>query len=144
MSEPYAGFYADAVAHPTGHLLVACPPVDPSPGQVRIVERAIAQARAAGLNVPASSATPQWRDRPRDRDRRPGDPLITDGCVRTLEDGRIAMYLDANLWPDELERVALHEIQHIHDTASGLWRNLSREEMEERADTFAASMMGRR
>jgi Zn-dependent peptidase ImmA (M78 family) len=50
--------------------------------------------------------------------------------------------LSVNVLPDELRRVALHELQHAAAAKAGLYERLSTPELEDRATVFAAKVMG--
>jgi hypothetical protein len=120
-----------AVAHSTGHRLIACPPLAPLPRQEWILRDAITRAQAAGLTLPRRMSV-CWVDRPRGSD-------ITDGTVWHLAAGVVRIWLDANLGPHELQRVVYHELQHASDFARGL--QLGRLEFEERAVAFESRML---
>jgi hypothetical protein len=121
-----------AIAHAAGHRLIACRAIDPLPGRVEIFWGAVARAREAGLQLPRRLSV-QWVDKPRDSG-------ICDGVAWHLAHHVVRIYLDANLSPDRLREVAYRELQTASDFALGLV--ISRLEMEGRAATFTAAMMG--
>lgn len=120
-----------ALAHPTGHRLIACSPCEPLPAQERIYRDAVAKARAAGLWIPRLSV--EWRLVPR-------DAYITDGLTWHLAAGVVRIWLNANVSPERLRELCFHELKHASDFAQGFQG--SRLELEERAIVFAARMMG--
>lgn len=109
--------------------LVDAPPSVPLPAQVRIVRGAVTRAQVAGLQLPREVIF-RWRD------GRPEQP--TGACV-TFEDGTHALYLSVNQQPEELARVALHELQHLADRQGD--PSLSDLERERRAIRFANRVM---
>src|SRR5262245_52044468 len=120
-----------ALAHIDGDQLVGCPPTEPLPAQVRTFHEAVARCRESGLWLPRVHVF--WRDRP-------GDSAISGGVCWHAGPGLCHIYLDANLFPGELLRVTYHELKHASDFAQGL--QCSRVEFEERANLFAAQMLG--
>jgi hypothetical protein len=121
-----------SISHAGGHRLIACRAVTPLQGRVEIFWAAVARARGAGLELPWRISV-QWVDRPRDSN-------ISEGAAWHLACNVIRIYLDAHLPPDRLREVAFRELQIASDFALGL--QISRLEMERRAATFTASMMG--
>lgn len=115
----------------TAAALVACPEAVPLPAQVRIVHQAIADARAAGLRLPALRL--HWRAGRRD---------LAAGALRWTPSTRTAdLFLSVDAMPGHLRRTTYHELAHAHDCAAG--RPFDRVDFEVRADAFAARMMRR-
>jgi hypothetical protein len=120
-----------AIAHSTGHRLTACHAVEPLPAQERILQDAVARARAAGLKLPRRLYV-SWVDK-RDED-------VTNGTTWHVAAGVVRIYLNANLHPESLRHLIYHELKHASDFAWGY--QLTRLQLEERATGFAARMMG--
>lgn len=119
---------ARAIAAPTGDRLINAPVAEPLPGQVRILEQAIAAVRRAGVQLPAFDV--HWRE---------GAAGVCGGVACRFVDGTYAMYLSASAWPEDLRRTVFHELRHLADLDSG--RSFSRVDLEERAVDFANTMM---
>jgi hypothetical protein len=111
------------------YRFLACPQAAPSPAQFGILAGAVARACAAGLRLPPFRVA--WVAAPLDGPR---------GATTRHGDRSITVTLNANLWSDEdLARTVIHEMVHVADYGAG--RALSRDDMEERADRFAAAMI---
>jgi hypothetical protein len=129
----------DALEHPlptmfdgvpnTAPQLVACRLATPLVAQERIVDDAIRDARAAGLQLPLFAI--EWRD---------GRPDICAGAVERTTSGRYTVFLSVNAWPNDLRRTACHELRHLADFELGLFEQLTRAELEQRATMFAERM----
>ena len=118
-----------AIAAGTGKQLMLCPPAVPLPRQAEIVTEAIAAARAAGLALPPTIAI-AWRE---------GRANMSGCAVRDASSGACTIVFNVNVWPDTLQALAFHELQHLDDFCAG--RALSRLDLEKRAIGFAAKMM---
>lgn len=122
---------ADAIAHSTGHRLVATAGIEPLPAQERILRDAVSRARGGGLFLPHRLYV-TWKDVPR-------GAVICDGSTWHLAAGVVRVYLNGNLHPHRLQEVIFHELKHASDFALGL--QVTRLELEERAVQYAAQMM---
>ena len=111
----------------TAPRLIAARPGDPLDEQRRIVDRAIARVRRAGVRLPRFEV--HWRQK------------VHDACAGAAErraDGSYAIYLSVDVWPIELERTTYHELRHLADFEAGL---TDRGECEARAVHFANTLM---
>jgi hypothetical protein len=119
---------ASAVQSADGSL-ASCAEVRPLPAQLDIWQWALALARQAGWSIPANVSI-RWVLAGRGRLRR--------GETRRWVEGgaiRYAVVVDADLGPEELLRVQLHELRHVSNAVQG--RSLSA--LEEERDAIEAS-----
>ena len=122
---------ASAIAHSTAPRLMASPPTEPLPGQLRLAKRALDRAQAR-ISLPRYIPL-HWRS---------AAPDVCGGsCVLREDENSIGIYLNAEVMPLDLVRTVYHELQHVADYHAGTWRRLSRVEMERRAIRFADVMM---
>jgi hypothetical protein len=128
--EPGDDAIAAACSAPsTAPKLIACRAAMPLPAQESLVATAVALARDAGLQLPDDLRI-VWKD---------GRPDICAGACECDRAGSVTVYLSVNAWPHDLRRTTFHELQHVDDVVTG--RQLSRLEMERRAEAFAVRMM---
>jgi len=103
--------------------------VEPPPAELRAVRQAHARARALGLMLPPET-TVRFVRAPA------GHPL---GGATRERDGVIEMAFPIGQPLEGLRHVALHELMHVHQHATGA--QLSTEEREVEAETFAWNAM---
>jgi hypothetical protein len=105
----------------------------PLPSQQRLIDQAVADARAVGLFLPA----------------RIGFHYIDSNTIEApvargqaiVDDSGFTIVLDLACAPRELRRVLFHELQHVSDLYTGRVRQLPRVEFELRAVNFVSRMM---
>lgn len=131
--DPNDDWIRSAIKHSTADRLIASLPVEPLPGQHRLVLRAVEAARRH-LALPPRLVF-RWRAAGRDRG-------ICGGCTDS-RGKEIVVYLNADAFPADLVQTTFHELQHVADFASARGRALPRLEHEKRALAFAADMMVR-
>jgi hypothetical protein len=124
--EPYPGFYERAAAYSTTPRLIAAPPLAPLPGQETIFRQAVYVAGLLGLSLPRTVRA-RWRA---------GRREWANGATERTAAGEVRVYLNANAYPDDLVRTCFHELQHVSDFHTGIHRQISRADMERRADAF--------
>ena len=107
------------------------PQVEPPPAELRAVGQAHARARALGLTIPAFPGTTV-------RFVRAPANLPAGGSTRQ-KDGVIEMVFPVGQPLQHLRHVALHELMHVHQHATGA--QLSIEEGEAAAEMFAWNAM---
>jgi hypothetical protein len=117
-------------AEPSGGWPEAVP-TTPLPEQERIVEATLKKCAGTGLRVPPHEVTWLFGER------------LRRGRTILWDDGRLTMWLNVRLVPDELRAVVCHEAKHLEDYHAGLYRTLSRGELEQRAVDFANTMLAR-
>jgi hypothetical protein len=120
---------------PARQRLYAARPVAPLPAQREILERAVAHARLAGLEIPRFSV--RWVDTP-------GLRAAGRGCAMTELglDGSITLFLSGYLSGGDLRATVYHECQHLADLGGPRARVFTEEQLEARAERFAAEMLG--
>lgn len=112
------------------------PVVSPREAQVAIIQRAERRARELGLTLPAGVKF-YLVDVPRDSTIHHGGETFCYGA------GRVEVYFRADLMPDALYEVALHEYQHVadHERVATAW-GFDWAWLERRAEDFVAKAMG--
>lgn len=104
------------------------PLAEPLPGQVRLIKEAIAEARAAGLRLPAAIHLRFVQG--------------SGGSAKSrLADGTYRIALGVDAWPGDLLRTTYHELQHISDYFTRVADDLTYAQREQRACRFASSML---
>ncbi|MGD9906432.1 MAG: hypothetical protein AB7U83_23435 [Vicinamibacterales bacterium] len=111
--------------------LCAAPPVRPTPRQAAVVEMALVAVRERRVRLPAQVEI-RWCAR----------LGAIRGCA-TREGDRFAIYLNVAALPHRraLFEVAVHELAHVSDFYTGKARTTSREDLEHRAQAFAARVV---
>jgi hypothetical protein len=109
--------------------LFECPTVEPPPAELAVVRACHARARSLGLTLPAfPSTTVQFVRAPE------GLPV---GAQTRRHGDVLEMVFVAGQPLAGLHRLALHELCHVHQLATGAWLSLSSADCEEQAEMFA-------
>jgi hypothetical protein len=113
----------------TASELFACPPAEPTYEHRQLLEECVQRARAAGLRLPRCRV--RWVH---------GREDIVTGATRSMDDnGEVQIALSVYVSQRVLALTIFHELKHASDFASEI--RYSREELEVRAEAFAAQMM---
>lgn len=135
MWDPSRATMSEVFAHDPGTDLRTCPPIEPLAGQRTIMARALTTARQLGLTIPEKVRWHYVSSR--------GRGVMQPGQTTCYLDGRVEIHLEVDVaLPDDLYRTTLHELQHVHDFATGAWHTLTPAAREWKAIDFAARAMG--